>query len=111
MNSLKKLSKHIFRLLKVEDIVIPIGRTSKGNLGIRFNQNNDDFDIMLDSIPLPTDSVYEHENNIELKKMFEKYLFETPLGTETYKVASATPVEDEVSHAKVETKKTIKPNK
>lgn len=72
----KKLSKHIFRLLKVTDITYPIGRTSKGNLGIRFTENGEDFDIMLDSIPLSTKDIMNDDNNIELKKMLDKYLFE-----------------------------------
>ncbi len=72
-----RLSKHILRLLKVQEITYPIGRTSKGNLGICFNVNNDDFDVMLDSIPLSTKNSLEDENNIELKKMLTKYLFES----------------------------------
>lgn len=71
-----RLSKHILRLLKVNEITYPVGRTSKGNFGICFNANNDDFDIMLDSIPLSTKNSLEDENSIELKKMVTKYLFE-----------------------------------
>lgn len=71
-----KLNKHIFRLLKVNEIVIPIGRTNKGNLGLKFSENNDSFEIMLDAVPLSTEHFLEDDNNIELKKMLEKYLFE-----------------------------------
>lgn len=71
-----KLNKHIFRLLKVNEIVIPIGRTNKGNLGIKYQENSDDFEIYLDAVPLRTTNILEDENNIELKKMLEKYLFE-----------------------------------
>lgn len=72
----KKLSKHICRLLKVNEINFPIGRTPIGNLGLVFNTNNDDYTMMLDSIPLSTANSLEDENNIELKKMIEKYCFE-----------------------------------
>lgn len=72
----KKLAKHICRLLKVTEINFPIGRTPKGNLGLVFNANNNDFDIMLDSVPLSTKNSLEDENNIELKRMIEKYWFE-----------------------------------
>lgn len=71
----KKLSSHIIRLLKVPEITYPIGRTLKGNLGITFSENTD-YTITLDSIPLSTKSIYDDENNIELKRMIEKYLFE-----------------------------------
>lgn len=89
MNSLenqKKLSKHIFRLLKVNEIVFPIGRTNKGNLGLKFTDNSEDFEIYLDAVPLSTKDVLNDENNIELKKMLEKYLFDTKL------VTASTPI-------------------
>lgn len=73
----QNLSKHIFRLLKVSEITYPIGRTVKGNLGIAFNENSEDFVIMLDSIPLSTESIMEDENNMELKKILQKYLFDS----------------------------------
>lgn len=76
LNQQKKLNAHIFRLLKVNEIVIPIGRTNKGNLGLKFQANSDDFEIMLDAVPLSTKSMLEDENNIELKRMLEKYLFD-----------------------------------
>ncbi len=72
----KALAKHIFRLLKVTEITFPIGRTNKGNLGLKFSSNNDEYEIMLDAVPLKTTSILEDENNIELKKMLEKYLFD-----------------------------------
>lgn len=72
----QKLSKHIFRLLKVQEIVFPIGRTNKGNLGIRFSANTDEMEIVLDAVALSTKSMTEDDNNIELKKMIEKYWFE-----------------------------------
>lgn len=71
----KKLAAHIFRLLKVNEVVFPIGRTNKGNLGLKFQANSDDFEIYLDAVPLPTKSMLEDDNNIELKKMIEKYWF------------------------------------
>lgn len=77
LNETKRLSKHICRLLKVSEITLPIGRTPKGNLGITFNANNEDYEIMLDAIPLSTKDSLHDENNIELKVMLEKYLFDT----------------------------------
>lgn len=74
-----KLAKHIFRLLKVNEISFPVGRTNKGNLTLRFSESSEDFDIMLDSVPLSTKNVLEDENNIELKKMIEKYWFDERL--------------------------------
>ena len=71
-----RLNKHIFRLLKVNEIVIPIGRTNKGNLGLKFQANTDEFEIYLDAVPLSTKDILNDENNIELKKMLTKYLFE-----------------------------------
>lgn len=74
----KKLASHIYRLLKVNELIFPICRTNKGNLGLRFNSQNDDYEMYLDAVPLPTSSVIDNENNIELKRMLEKYLFELP---------------------------------
>lgn len=73
----KKLVNNIFRLLKVNEIVIPIGRTNKGNLGIKFSANQEDFEIYLDAVPLSTKSLLEDENNIELKNVLDKYLFDS----------------------------------
>lgn len=73
----KKLAQHIFRLLKVNEIVFSIGRTNKGNLGLKFTQNSDDFEIMLDAVPLSVKSIIDDDNNIELKRMLEKYWFES----------------------------------
>lgn len=72
----KKLAKHICRLLRVTEITFPIARTHKGNLGLAFNVNNDDYVMMLDSVPLSVDNSIEDDNNIELKKMIEKYMFD-----------------------------------
>jgi hypothetical protein len=71
-----RITKHICRLLKVTDVTYPIGRTNKGNLGLSFTGEGDDFNIMLDSIPLLTTSPIDHDNNIELKKLLTKYLFD-----------------------------------
>lgn len=103
-----KLAKHILRLLKTTEITFPLGRTPKGNLGITFNQNDDDFTIMLDSVPLSTASLINDENNIELKEMVKKYWFEPVFMQPSLK---EYPIQhtmehkyaiDAVSHAKVE---------
>lgn len=77
LSNTQKLAKHIFRLLKVSDVIIPIGRTNKGNFGLRFSENNDDFEMYLDAVPLSIKNSLEDENNIELKKMIEKYMFDS----------------------------------
>lgn len=71
-----RLNKNIFRLLKVNEIIYPIGRTNKGNLGIKFNESSDDFEIYLDAVPLSIKDWDKDENNIELKKLIEKYWFD-----------------------------------
>lgn len=76
LNETHKLANHIFRLLKLTDITFPIGRTNKGNLGIKFAANSNDFDIMLDAVPLPAKDSLTDENNIELKELLKKYWFE-----------------------------------
>lgn len=78
LSNTKKLTQHIFRLLKVSEIVIPIGRTPKGNLGLKFSANQEDFEMLLDSVPLSIKDSLNDENNIELKRMLEKYLFDQP---------------------------------
>lgn len=76
----KRLANHFFRLLKVSDIAFPIARTNKGSLEIKFTDQRDDFDIMLDAVPLPTLSIVNDDKNIELKNLVEKYWFEQPIG-------------------------------
>lgn len=75
-----KLAKHVLRLLKVQEIIIPICRTSKGNFGLRYSTNTDDYEMYLDAVPLSTSDMLKDENNIELKKMLDKYLFEQGIG-------------------------------
>lgn len=82
----KRLASHIFRLLKVTEIVFPVGRTNKGNLGLKFTSNNDDFEIMLDAVPLSTKDTLNDDNNIELKRMLEKYWFDAKTETVKYVV-------------------------
>lgn len=76
LHEVKKLTAHICRLLKVTEITYPIGRTNKGNLGLKFAANSNDFEIMLDAVPLSTKDLLDDENNIEMKKMIEKYWLE-----------------------------------
>lgn len=71
-----KFAQHILRLLKVQEITFPIGRTNKGNLGIKFTTANDEYEMVLDAVPLKTVSLTEDDNNIELKRMLEKYWFD-----------------------------------
>lgn len=91
LSNQKKLVQHIFRLLKVNEIVIPIGRTNKGNLGIKFQANSEDFEIYLDAVPLSTKDMLVDDNNIELKKMLDKYLF-----PEEKSLGLLTPIKSEI---------------
>ncbi len=88
-----KLAKHIMRLVKVQEIQFPIGRTTKGNLAIRFTTNSDQYDILLDSVVLPTTSILEDDNNIELKKVLDKYLFEE----DTVQITMPAPVKEKIT--------------
>lgn len=115
LSETNKLAKHICRLLKTTEITFPLGRTPKGNLGITFNQNDDDFTIMLDSVPLSTASLINDENNIELKEMVKKYWFDPTFMQPSLKeYPTQHPVEDmyvidSFSHAKVEEEPVSKP--
>jgi hypothetical protein len=86
----KKLANNIFRLLKVNELIFPICRTSKGNFGIRFTPNNEDFEMYLDAVPLTITDSLRDDNNIELKKMLEKYLFDMPVVTSGYATITTT---------------------
>lgn len=79
-----KLAKHLLRLLKVDEIIFPICRTSKGNFGLRYGVNTDDYEMYLDAVPLPAKDILKDENNIELKKMLDKYLFEQMVEVRRY---------------------------
>lgn len=69
----QKLANHIFRILKVTDISFPIGRTNKGQLEIKFTKDKEDFEIILDAVPL-NEKDYD---NRELKSIVNKYLFDS----------------------------------
>lgn len=75
LSETNKLAKHIIRLLKVSEVQFPVAKTAKGIFSLTFNEN-EGFEMMLDSVPLSTKNVLTDENNIELKRMVEKYLFE-----------------------------------
>lgn len=75
LNNHKKFAQHILRLLKVQEVIFPIARTSKGNFGLRFSSSSEDFEMYLDAVPLSTKDMLNDENNIELKKMIERYMF------------------------------------
>lgn len=68
----KKLTTHIQRLLKVRHVLFPIANTEKGNFLMKFTKGNEDYDLVLDSVPL---NMNDYDNR-ELKSMLEKYLFE-----------------------------------
>lgn len=68
----KKLAAHIFRILKVNDISFPIGRTNKGDLSLKFTKDKEGFEVILDAVPL---NEKEYDNR-ELKSILTKYLFD-----------------------------------
>lgn len=75
LSSTKKLAASIFRLLKVTEIAFVIGRTNKGTLEVKFTSYNDNYEILLDSVPLRTESIVNDDNNIELKEVIGKLWF------------------------------------
>lgn len=68
----KKFSAHIQRLLKVRRVSFPIANTEKGPLSLTYTKDAQDFEIILDAVPL---NMNDYDNR-ELKAMAEKYLFE-----------------------------------
>src|ERR1700753_1274854 len=72
----KKLAGHIMRLLKVRSVSFPIAATDKGNLFLKYI-GDQDFEMVLDAVPLSIKSKFDDENNIELKGLLEKYWFES----------------------------------
>lgn len=71
MDNAQKIASNIFRLLKVNSISFPIGRTEKGGLAIRYTKDKYDWEILLDSVPL---NEKEYDNR-ELKSVLIKYLY------------------------------------
>lgn len=71
----KKLAGHIMRLLKVRSVSFPIATIDKGPLSFKYTAGVEDYELVLDAVPLPTESLATDESNIELKAMLEKYLF------------------------------------
>lgn len=63
---------NIQRLLKVRNVSLPVVLTEKGWLQIKYIKDSDEYQILLDSVPL---DMKEYDNR-ELKAMLEKYLFE-----------------------------------
>lgn len=105
LDNQKRLSKHIFRLLKINVIQFPIGRTNKGNLSVKFDTSNDDYEIMLDAVPLKTTSIIDDENNIELKRMIEKYWFENKIPTVSRDIFNALSSNPSVTQTKEQKKR------
>lgn len=70
---LKKVAENTQRLLKVRYVQYPIAMTEKGPLTMKFIKDVDDYEIILDSVPL---DMKEYDNR-ELRAMLEKYLYGT----------------------------------
>lgn len=71
----QKLVNNLYRLLKIEGIAFPIGRTPKGDLSIVYTKDGEGFHITLDSVPLNE----KDSDNKELKAILTKYLYEPPI--------------------------------
>lgn len=83
-----KLANHIMRLLKVRSVSFPVALTDKGPLSVKYTVDQPEYEIVLDAVPLTTDSVMNDESNIELKAMLERYFFDSQVIT-----LSKSPVE------------------
>lgn len=70
--NIQKVANGVFRLLKVNSISYPIGRTEKGDLAIRYTKDKEGWEILLDSVPLNEKEI----DNRELKAILMKYLYE-----------------------------------
>lgn len=69
------LAKNITRLLKVRSVSFPIANTDKGPLSIKYTQGQEEYEVILDAVPLKMVDLMTDDNNIELKAILEKYLF------------------------------------
>lgn len=67
----KKLAGQIMRLLKVRQVSFPIAKTVKGDLWVKYSQDMDEKQIILDAVPLDT----EDFNNKELIDLLNQYLY------------------------------------
>lgn len=89
-----KFANHVFRLLKITDLSFPIGRTNKGELSMKFTKDREDFEIILDAVPL---NLKEYDNR-ELKSLVEKYIFESEAD---YTINISAPVVQQASTATI----------
>lgn len=78
----EKLARHIMRLLKVRTVSFTVGTTERGTLSLKYIKDEPYYQMVLDAVPLSTKSIIDDENNIELKKLLEAYLFESDIDIE-----------------------------
>lgn len=71
LSDTRKAAENIIRLLKVRYAHFPIAMTEKGPLTIKFLKDTEDYEIVLDAVPLDM-KIYE---NRELKSVLEKTFF------------------------------------
>lgn len=74
LTELSTLARIIHRNLKVTTAAFPLARTEKGVLEIRFTKDIEGFELVLDSVPLRTQSTLEDDYNIALKSGVIKVL-------------------------------------
>lgn len=71
LHEAQKVAQTIMRILKVRNVKYPIATTEKGPLNIQFLKDKEEYEIVLDAVPL---DMKEYDNR-ELKNILEKYWF------------------------------------
>ncbi len=69
------MAAHIMRILRVRYVSFPIAKTEKGDLYIKFIKDQDNYELVLDAVPL---SMLEYDNR-ELNSLILKYLYPEPI--------------------------------
>lgn len=72
----KKVAENTMRLLKVRYVSYLLAKTEKGDIWVKFTKDQDNYDLILDAVPLDLKDF----NNSQFKKLVEKYWFEQPSG-------------------------------
>lgn len=98
-----RFAKHIMRLLKVRSVSFPIALTDKGPLSIKYTKDIEDYEMVLDAVPLSVAKMLEDENNIELKQVLEKYLFAMNIHSYTSPTTTHVTVDNNVDYERVST--------
>ncbi len=68
----QKKMEHLMRLLKVNQLALPVFSTPLGPLEVRFTKDSIDFEVLLDAVPIDM----EQDRNKELKERLRRDLFD-----------------------------------